>query len=113
MDAQPSRHARRHIGFALAASLAMLFAALPEVVVAQIASRFVKVDNIAKGRVLWLRSGPGRGYERIGLLPYNARRIRNYGCRQRATGYWCEIRYRGQHGWASGRFLAEDRARRT
>lgn len=80
---------------------------------ARIISRFVKVDNLSRGQVLWIRSGPGRGFERVGLLPHNARRIRNYGCKRGAIGYWCEIRYRGQRGWASARFLASDRTRRT
>lgn len=109
------RFPMRNIGPYLCAALvaASLSIAPSQSAHGQIASRFVKVDNLPRGQVLWIRSGPGRGFERVGLLPYNARRIRNYGCKRRATGYWCEIRYRGQHGWASGRFLAEDRTRRT
>lgn len=100
--------------FSLTVVMAVLWmAAAPESASAQIASRFVRVDGIARGQVLWIRSGPGRSFERVGLLPSNARRIRNYGCQQRTTGYWCDIRYRGQRGWAAGRFLAEDRSRRT
>lgn len=80
---------------------------------AQVVSRYVKVDGLASGQVLWIRSGPGLGFKRIGFLPSTARHIRNFGCRQVATGTWCEVRYRRARGWASRRFLAADGGRRA
>ncbi|HEV7251740.1 MAG TPA: hypothetical protein VGN97_01375 [Mesorhizobium sp.] len=97
----------------LAAAVGGLAVWLPVPAHAQIDASYVKVDRIAQGRVLWVRSGPGRNFKRIGFLPHNARHIRSYGCKEIGTGYWCEIRYRGTRGWASGRFLANDRARRA
>jgi uncharacterized protein YraI len=75
------------------------------------AAQYVKVAHIAGGHVLWLRSGPGRHFERIGLLPFGARHIRAYTCKVLATGSWCQVRYRGTRGWALKRFLVKDDAR--
>ena len=75
--------------------------------------RYLKVTNLAPGRVLLLRSGPSRSFEPIGILPYGARHVRNYGCKNLATGNWCEVRYRGTRGWASKRYLAPDKGRRV
>lgn len=74
-------------------------------------ARYVKVVHVAPGHVLWLHSGPGRHFQRIGFLPYSARQIRAYRCKALVTGSWCQLRYRGTRGWASKRFLAKDSAR--
>ncbi|MFN4142111.1 SH3 domain-containing protein [Aestuariivirga sp.] len=79
----------------------------------KITARYVKVDGLRSGQVLWIRSGPGKHFRRIGLLRHNTEAIRNYGCKQLASGYWCKIGYRGVRGWSSGRFLANDRSLRT
>lgn len=79
----------------------------------KITARYVKVDGLRTGQILWIRSGPGAYFRRIGLLRHNTEEIRNYGCKQLASGYWCKIGYRGLRGWASGRFLANDRSFRS
>lgn len=76
-------------------------------------AHYVKVKNLSAGRILMIRSGPGRSFEPIGFLPSRARHIRNYGCKRLATGRWCELRYRGTRGWASGRYLVADKMRRS
>lgn len=76
-------------------------------------THFLKVDGLHHGMVLWIRAGPGKQYRRVGLLRFNARAIRSYGCKTLASGYWCEISYRGTRGWSSGRYLADDHSRRT
>lgn len=80
---------------------------------AQTGVRYVRVDNISPGHVLWVRSGPGRIYNRIGFFSYNARHIRSYGCRVLGTRSWCRIAYRGTRGWAPGRYLKPDTLRRA
>jgi uncharacterized protein YraI len=75
------------------------------------AARYVKVVHVAPGHVLWLHSGPGRHFQRIGFLPYRARQIRAYRCKALVTGSWCQVRHLGTRGWASKRFLAKDSAR--
>ena len=100
--------------FAALLSLSTLSTILsPSHAYAQINSRYVKVDKLAPGRVLWIRAGPGLRSKRIGFLPSTARHIRSLGCERTVLGHWCEIRYRGTRGWASGRYLAADRARRA
>jgi uncharacterized protein YraI len=79
----------------------------------KITAPYVKVEGLLQGRILWIRSGPGTQFRRIGFLRHNARDVRNYGCKQVLRGYWCEIRYRGVRGWASGKYLANDRSRRV
>jgi hypothetical protein len=75
------------------------------------AARYVKVAQVAPGHVLWMHSGPGHHFQRVGFLPHGARQIRAYTCKALATGSWCQVRYRGTRGWASKRFLAKDSAR--
>ena len=79
----------------------------------KITARYVKVDGLPPGQVLWIRSGPGTQFRRIGLLRYNARRVRNLGCKELPQGYWCKITYRGVRGWSSGKYLSNDRSRRV
>jgi uncharacterized protein YraI len=79
----------------------------------KITASYVKVEGLPQGQVLWIRSGPGTHFRRIGLLRHNARHIRNHGCKQVPQGYWCEISYRGVRGWSSGRYLSNDRSRRV
>jgi uncharacterized protein YraI len=74
---------------------------------------YVKVKAAGVSRIVPLRSGPARAFKRIGFLPPNARRIRNFGCKQLVTGNWCELSYRGTRGWALRRYLVADRARLT
>ena len=75
------------------------------------AARFVKVVNVMPGHVLWLRSGPGFHFNRVGFLPREARHIRAYTCKSLVTGRWCQVRYRGTRGWALQRYLADDPTR--
>lgn len=74
---------------------------------------YVKVEGLAPGRVLWVRSRPTVKSKRIGVLPASARHIRNLGCQALTAGRWCRIEYRGTRGWASQRYLAPDRRRRA
>ncbi len=79
---------------------------------AQAAPQYLKVSGLPAGHVLWIRSAPGRSFERIGFLPPTARHIRSYGCKRLATGSWCQLRYRSTKGWALRRYLAPDTIRR-
>lgn len=108
-----SRSSPDQRGRAAALGAALLFALNGNSDPAAAAERYVKVAHVARGHVLWLRSGPGRHFKRIGFLPYGARHIRAYTCKALATGSWCQVRYRGIRGWASKRFLVKDRARLT
>lgn len=75
------------------------------------AAHYVKVVNIMPGHVLWLRSGPGFHFERVGFLPHSARHVRAYVCKSLATGHWCQVRYRDTRAWASHHYLADDPSR--
>ncbi len=49
-----------------------------------------------------LRAGPGTDYPVVARIPANAR-VRISGC---VEGWnWCDVSYRGIHGWTSGRLL--------
>lgn len=76
-------------------------------------ANYLRVKDLSPGRILLIRAGPARSFEAIGFLPFKARHIRNYGCKRFATGRWCELRYRGIRGWASERYLVEDKMRRA
>jgi uncharacterized protein YraI len=91
------------------AALLLLLAA--DVTPAPAAARYVKVTNLPPGGVVWMRSGPGHFFKRIGFLPHGARHVRAYQCKQLATGAWCQVRYQGTRGWASQRYLAKDPTR--
>jgi len=60
------------------------------------------VTGVPSWDVLWMRSGPGIRFRRVGSIPA-------YSCRVRVTGpcvgNWCKVRYRGQRGWAHTRYL--------
>jgi hypothetical protein len=73
---------------------------------------YFKVIGIRFGNVLWVWSGPGTKYRRVGFLPYNARHIRNFGCYGPPRLEWCRISYRGRRAWARKAFLAPDVMRR-
>jgi hypothetical protein len=75
-------------------------------------SRYVKVQGLPFGHVLWIHSEPSGSSERIGFLPYSARHIQNYGCKRSVTD-WCQVIYRGTRGWVRERYLADDKARRA
>jgi hypothetical protein len=51
-------------------------------------------------RSLNLRTGPGTIYAKITTMPAGAR-IEAFNCAS-----WCEVFYRGYHGWASARYIS-------
>jgi uncharacterized protein YraI len=91
----------------LPAFLSLMAAPAP----ASAAERYVKVVNVMPGHVLWLRSGPGFHFERVGFLPHRARHVRAYTCKRLATGSWCQVRYHGTRAWGSQLYLADDTTR--
>jgi len=105
--AQNGRAGLHVVHVLLAAFLSLMLAPGP----ASAAARYVKTVNVSPGHVLWLRSGPGLHFKRVGFLPHGARRVRAYTCKRLATGHWCQVRYRGTRGWALRHYLAKDPAR--
>lgn len=79
-----------------------------------------RVRDVRADDVLHLSEAPSAIAKRVGQIPPDGRGIANLGCVQTRNGrvmpdtdmkvgaLWCRVRYRGQEGWASGRFLAED-----
>ena len=61
------------------------------------------VVDVASWDVLWIRSGPSTGYEKVGSIPHDGCGVRVFwsSCR----GPWCRVRYRGVEGWAHTRYL--------
>ena len=80
---------------------------------ANAAAPYFKVHGLPPGAVLWVRSGPGPQFKRIGFFPATARHIRSYGCRKFVRGTWCRVEYRGGLGWAPQRLLSKDNGRRA
>lgn len=65
---------------------------------------FLRVVGVASDDVLWIRSGPSARTRKLGAIPFDARGVRNLGCRNR----WCRVQYRGVRGWSHIRYLRED-----
>jgi len=58
--------------------------------------------NVPYGDVLWIRSGPGTQYSRIGSIPRDACGVAVFG---ECQGRWRQVEYRGVSGWAHTGFL--------
>ena len=69
-----------------------------------------RVTGVAADDVLYVHAGPLAVSRRIGSLPYNARGVRNLGCKwdDMAKATLCQIEYRGLKGWAAQAYLSED-----
>ncbi len=61
------------------------------------------VVGVKSWDVLWIRSGPGIRYRKVGAIPYNACRVRVYW--RTCRGFWCRVYYRGVRGWSHTRYL--------
>lgn len=57
------------------------------------------VTNIRANDTLFVRSGPGTSYGKLGELPYNANGITGVSCRSNG---WCQFTYGCISGWAFG-----------
>jgi N-acetylmuramoyl-L-alanine amidase len=62
-----------------------------------------RIVNVTPRDVLNIRSGPNADLSIVGAIPDNGRGIRVVGA---CSGQWCEIDYRGAHGWVNRQFLA-------
>lgn len=87
---------------------------------------FYRVNGVAPGMMLDLRSEANPGAPVVRRIPADAQCLRNLGCRgglsfeefttlpepekqrrQAANLRWCNVEYQGSSGWVEGRFLAE------
>ena len=85
-----------------------------------------QVRDVAKKDVLNMRSNAGYTAPKIGEIPYDARCIKNMGCKggltyqefttlseaekqqiMRQRPRWCRVSYQGRTGWVAGRYLQE------
>ncbi len=66
-----------------------------------------RVSGIEPGAVLHIREQPDGDAPEVARMPWNARRIRGFGCtNETPSGFtWCRVRYGGQVGWARRRYL--------
>lgn len=86
---------------------------------------FWAVTGVAPHDVLHLRDVPSADSKSLAGIPFNARGLKNFGCRRgelpfdqwarmneaqrrAANTKWCRIEFHGQQGWVAGRFLKED-----
>ncbi len=107
----------------LVAVIALLLAAAPAGAEAD-GPDYWNVAGIAPGDALSLRAGPGAASRVVGRIPFDAKGLRNLGCRgtvsfarwQRVTeaekassrrSRWCRVEFRGRSGWVAGRYLVE------
>lgn len=93
----------------VAAALALCAGASLEPAAA--APRYYRVVRVPVGKVVWIRSGPGWNFKKIGFLPSRARHIRSSGCKAFPADQWCRVKYRGTTGWAPRLNLARDTMR--
>ncbi len=61
------------------------------------------VRGVASDDVLWMHPTANYKSKKIGKIPYNARCVKNLGCKER----WCEVNYKGTVGWVNGKYLEE------
>lgn len=53
-----------------------------------------------------LRTGPRKGYGRLGSIPYNGVNLIAHMCERNPSGSpWCLVTYDGQSGWVNSRYL--------
>jgi hypothetical protein len=88
---------------------------------------FWAVTGVAPEDVLHLRDVPSADSKSLAGIPFNARGLKNFGCRRgelpfdqwarmneaqrrAANTKWCRVEFRGKQGWVAGRFLKEDPA---
>ena len=66
-----------------------------------------RVSDNEPGAVLHIREQPDGDAPAVGRIPWNARRIRGFGCTtQTPSGYtWCRVKYGSAVGWARRRYL--------
>jgi hypothetical protein len=86
---------------------------------------FWAVTGVASNDVLHLRDVPSADSKSLAGIPFNARGLKNLGCRRNelpfdqwarmsegqrraANTKWCRVEFRGRQGWVAGRFLKED-----
>jgi hypothetical protein len=86
---------------------------------------FWAVIGVAPDDVLHLRDVPSADSKSLAGIPFNARGLKNFGCRRgelpfdrwarmtegqrrAANTKWCRVEFRGKQGWVAGRFLKED-----
>jgi hypothetical protein len=86
---------------------------------------FWAVTGVSPHDVLHLRDVPSADSKSLAGIPFNARGLKNFGCRRgelpfdqwarmneaqrrAANTKWCRVEFRGKQGWVAGRFLKED-----
>src|ERR1700752_5005912 len=82
---------------------------------------FWAVTGVAPDDVLHLRDVPSADSKSLADIPFNARGLKNFGCRRgqlpfdqwarmdggqrrAANTKWCRVEFRGKQGWVAGRF---------
>ncbi|MEO1711584.1 MAG: hypothetical protein AAFR70_15095, partial [Pseudomonadota bacterium] len=63
------------------------------------------VVGVVPTDVLWIRSGPGAGFRKVGAIPFDACGVRVFWGECRSRGRWCPVNYRGITGWSFVRYL--------
>jgi hypothetical protein len=86
---------------------------------------FWAVTGVAPDDVLHLRDVPSADSKSLAGIPFNARGLKNFGCRRgelpfdqwarmneaqrrAANTKWCRVEFHGKQGWVAGRFLKAD-----
>jgi hypothetical protein len=91
----------------------------------QASPSFWAVTGVGRNDVLHLRDVPSADSKSLASIPFNARGLKNFGCRRgelpfdqwarmseaqrrAANTKWCRVEFQGIEGWVAGRFLRED-----
>jgi hypothetical protein len=86
---------------------------------------FWAVTGVGRNDVLHLRDVPSADSKSLASIPFNARGLKNFGCRRgelpfdqwarmseaqrrAANTKWCRVEFQGIEGWVAGRYLRED-----
>jgi hypothetical protein len=121
------RHQRFTIAVAIALSCAQALGAAAQDEEVHATPGFWAVTGVAPDDVLHLRDVPSAESKSLAGIPFNARGLKNFGCRRgelpfdqwarmneaqrrAANTKWCRVEFRGKQGWVAGRFLTEDPA---
>jgi len=87
----------------LSAGLGLVIAILTFSAVSSTSASAACVRGVSRGDVLWIRSGPGGRFGRIGSFGRRECGIKIFW--NSCSGSWCRVRKGGRQGWTHSRYL--------
>ncbi|HEW97303.1 MAG: hypothetical protein DRR16_21375 [Candidatus Parabeggiatoa sp. nov. 3] len=70
---------------------------------------YYRVVNVSANDVLWMRLGPHKQYQIVGVIPFDGTKIQKTGYEiKRQNSQWMPVEYKDMAGWLNRRYLEED-----